>query len=305
MVQYWADLIRSMAGYMLLWVPIVQWGLWRIDKRWVAIPIALLLFVHAWPWIIFGYELRVGQSVPLERWQVAFFATEGAPYLLRSSLIATSLAAFIVWMIVSRFPGKNFRGEKVRPLPVGRVYVLMLIVVYVASIPLTHYKSLQYAVETDDLELARRRLAFNLAGLGPNNGKVHYFGSYGLIRSPLLPVAVENNSKKMVELLLKYGAEVNSEAPGEGSEHAERVVFRNPLAVAIQGDSMDMLGFLIDKGADPTVGVFPAVIEEKPEALRYLLERGADVEAARKELEAVEKGQLLHKMLEELKSPPG
>ena len=135
--------------------------------------------------------------------------------------------------MVSRFPGKNFRGEKVRPLPVGRVYVFMLIVVLTANMPFTRYKSLQYAVETDSLELARRRLEFNLAGVGPNDGMIHSFGSYGLIRSSLLPVAVENNSKKMVELLLKYGAEVNPEAPGEGSKHAERVVFRRGLGVRI------------------------------------------------------------------------
>ena len=305
MVQYWADLICSMAMYMLFLVPIIQWILWRIDRRWVAIPVALLLFAHGLPWVVFGYTLRAGQSLPLERWQVAFFATEGAPYLLRSSLIVTSLGAFTIWMVVSRFPGKNLRGEKVRPLPVGRVYMIMLIVLYVATIPVSHYKSLQYAVETDDLELARKRLEFNLAGLGPNNGKIHYFGSYGLIRSPLLPVAVENNSKRMVELLLKYGANVNPDAPGEGSKHEERVVFRNPLAVAIHGDNMDMLAFLIDKGADPTKGIVPAVIEAKPEALQYLIRRGADVKAARKELGAIERGQLLDEMLEELKLSPG
>lgn len=238
----------------------------------------------------------------------------------------TSFVGFLLWKIVSRFPGKNFRGKKVQPLPVGKFYLGLLALLWGVCVLLSGYKSLQYAVESGDEELAARRLAFNLEGVGPDDGRIREIGGGRFTQSSLLPLAVEMNNKAMVKLLVEYGAVLNPvgandlfgaeislparqvllSKPQEFSDETLKtltrlnVIARNSVAAAIDDNNGEMLEYLLSLGADPTQGLFSAAVLDKPELFEFLLRHGANVDVAREELKTLGKDVVLYKMIEKV-----
>jgi hypothetical protein len=213
-------------------------------------------------------------------------------------------------------------------LPVGIFYFALLVLLWGACVPLSGYKSLQYAVESGDEDLAARRLAFNLEGVGPDDGRIRELGGGRFTQSSLLPLAVEMNNKAMVKLLVEQGADLNPVGandlfgaeislsarqvllakPQEFSDEALKtlkrlnVIARNSVAAAIDDNNAEMLEYLLSLGANPTQGLFSAAVLDKPELFEYLLRRGANVEVAREELRTVGKDEALDSMIEKGRS---
>jgi ankyrin repeat protein len=145
---------------------------------------------------------------------------------------------------------------------------------------LYYYIPLGYAVSTDDLALAEKRLNWNLEGLGPNNGLVLETGSSWLEPYPLLPVAVRNGNYDMVKLLLKHDAELNPKDWDEYMSLPSEMYVKNTIYFAVENHDVEMIDFLIDLGANPEQGIYPALLENDRELLGYFLEKGAGLEFA-------------------------
>ncbi|MBL7645435.1 MAG: hypothetical protein JNK74_04505 [Candidatus Hydrogenedentes bacterium] len=306
--------------------PLLQWLLWRIDKRWAALPIAGLTFVPAWSWLTLSFGYQSGNLLAKERWALADLVTGSHAWAAGTDMTIASFMGFLLWKIVSRFPGKNFRGETVQPLPVGKFFLALLVLLWGVCVLLSGYKSLQYAVESGDEELAARRLAFNLEGVGPADGRIREIGGGRFTQSSLLPLAVEMNNKAMVKLLVEYGADLNPVGandlfgaeisltarqvllakPQEYSDETLKtltrlnVISRNSVAAAIDDDNAGMLEYLLSLGANPTQGLFSAVVLDKPELFKYLVRHGANVDVVREELKSVGKDVVLYRMFEKV-----
>lgn len=217
----------------------------------------------------------------MERWELTYFLIRDPWPSHVAYLTLFSIPSWLCWVMISRIPRTNLVGQPCRRLPVVKAYGVILAVVAVCFLSLNHYKSLQDAVESNDVGLTERRLRFNLAGLGANDGSVTDNGTGGLTKGPLLPTAVGKGNKALVELLIQHGAELNPGAPDVIKNFYSYA--DNALAVAIRHDNMEMVELLIEKGANPTQGVFQAVSSEKPDYLCYLMGHGADMEVAREQ----------------------
>ena len=200
---------------------------------------------------------------------------------------------FTILLEVLRRIRQDKRHESGQPALTPGVYMPMLAMFFgflVVALYLVSYDSLEDAVRNDNLELARRRLVFNLAGVGPDNGLVEDLGTAGVHTSSLLPLAVKNGSTDMVALLVEHGAQLNPKPQRVYGRRAAEKEW-NMLYHAIRDDNIIMLKFLVDLGVNPTRGIVLAVKEHRVEHLAFLLESGADIlsvmpELREKDLEA-------------------
>lgn len=82
-----------------------------------------------------------------------------------------------------------------------------------------------------------------------------------------LTFAVSQNNKDAVLLLLKNGADPNKKSSKFGS----------PLMIAFQVVNREMISLLIKNGADPSEIFLVAAAMPKPDAAKFLLDNGADI----------------------------
>ena len=131
-----------------------------------------------------------------------------------------------------------------------------------------------------NLALTEKRLLRNLEGLGPSNGLIIRVGSGGQELYPLLPEAVRNGNYDMVKLLVTYGADLNPEDWNEYKSLTWGEYSKNTLYFAVRNHDVKMMQLLVDLGANPEQGIYPAILERDRELLDYFLRNGAGLEFA-------------------------
>ena len=264
-------------------VPIVQLALWKIGFRWVVFPIVALLLLPGILFLLTGFYFTYGETGKLERWELAYALTAPNVAERYAGMFALFFVSLGLWLSATRIAIRKLPGCKAKPPAVIKPFAVLLAVVLIGCVYLCNYTTLQAAVDAGNIDLARRRLQFNLSGSGANNGAIFHFGTLGLRRFPLLPMAVERGNKKMVALLIENGGELNNGFLGEGN-FLGRPLSHNVLYFAVMREDMEMLDFLLASGADPTQGIRPAVRSGNKKLLNYLIENGADVAAAQERI---------------------
>lgn len=140
-------------------------------------------------------------------------------------------------------------------------------------LPLTYYletyKTLEDAVNEGNIELAERRLRFNLLGVDATDGQIVQMSSGPTMRCPLLPIAVEKGNIAMVRLLLDNGAMPELKDYRYGYSTIVNIA-------AIRGKP-EVLDLLLDRGADPNRVLFAAAQANRVDSLQVLVQHGADV----------------------------
>jgi ankyrin len=243
---------------------------------------------------------------------IAFTAIFPDDYLTRvtffEALIKGGVAYFVIFWI---FTGINIAIWSAceyllrRRLPTGstalssypnvllkRSILVVLVITAALTLYFATYQTLCDAVESGNIELAHRRLHFNLLGVGANTGYITGVSSIGTLTEPLLPVAAHSGNIEMARLLLEHGADPNKE--GEFSDYhfplyeaiskgyypmvelllAKGATAKRGMALAASLGQLDILPLLLDHGADPSAGLHAAARENRVEALQLLLDRG-------------------------------
>lgn len=282
-------------------VPVIQLVLWKLDRPWVALPIAVLMFVPAVLCVLTGFYYMYGETGALERWEILFGAIDPHNrFLLLVSLVIVAFNVSVWYLYMNRHLPRNFRGQEARPLHLRSTLMAIAVALVGTFIYLSTYQTLADAVASGNLRIAQRRLNFNLAGVGPNDGLIHHFGTYGLAKFPLLPLAVKGGNKKMITILIDAGAKLNPTRWNETTAATGGPITRNNFYFAIRNEDSALVEFLIERGADPTQGVLPAVEKGNLEILRNLLEKGAQIDAVRKEIVERKQEAALDRMLAQI-----
>ncbi|MBL7644545.1 MAG: hypothetical protein JNK74_00005 [Candidatus Hydrogenedentes bacterium] len=263
-------------------IPLVQQLLtlpkWIVSK----IPIALLMYVPGLLVVFWSINDRVGDVRRLE----CVYLLTGPSVLAYLPPVCLLTAVYVfIFEVLRRLRVKNWAesGEPRFTPGLYRPLAGILLILIVICTCAANYKSLEDAVAQNDLDLAARRLKFNLAGAGPNNGRIEDWGTAGVHTSPLLPLAVRNGSIEMARLLIQHGAELNPEPPQLGKRGWANPEW-NMLYYATINDDMRMLEFLVEQGGDPTRNITTAVKKKNIGHLAFLLNHGGDVEVVRHEL---------------------
>lgn len=271
-----------LAVMTLVLIPLLQSWLARLNFRGNHIAIAMLMFcpglcVWLFLWrMVWGPFDSVGSMM--------YFAIGDRMYFSLVAPAIVTILFFVIWWFLKRGLRAGRESGEVAPVPsIWKPCVGILGLILVISFYLSNYKTLEDAVKLNDVDLARRRLNFNLLGVGPNDGGLWLLSS-GLVHYPLLPIAVHHGNKEMVDLLLEHGADLSPEGWDWASADADTMeigydngnIQHNTLYYAIFNNNQSMLKYLLDKGADPTQGVSLAVYREDTELLADLLRRGGD-----------------------------
>lgn len=124
-----------------------------------------------------------------------------------------------------------------------------------------------YAVQNRDYEFVKELLE---SGVSPESNDYDFFKgnlvSSGGYYNTALCEAVDLNDYEMVELLLQYGAD----------PYYENVCGNTPFMKAMKYEYYDMIELFFSYGADPTAYLEEACRKADVEAVRKLLEYGAD-----------------------------
>ncbi len=217
------------------------------------------------------------------RWKIVYLL-QGVGTLRCLAIVSGITATYLgVCLLLEYFPRRAVRGGEdgaVRVLGAWRSLVVIQMGLIAVSAYLYYYKPLGYAVSTDDLALAEKRLNWNIEGLGPNNGLIVRTSASGLELFPLLPVAVRNGSYDMVTLLLNRGAELNPTGWDDVVQLESGTYVKSALYFAVRNHDVGMMEFLLDLGVNPEQGIYPALLEDDRELLGYFLGKGASLEFA-------------------------
>ena len=134
---------------------------------------------------------------------------------------------------------------------------------------------IQMAAEGGALNVTRALLK---AGEDPNE--------FDIYAGTALHAAVRSKNRKLVELLLDAGCDIERWTEPEGQEYPE-----SPLWIACAGNDLEMVKLLLDRGASPSCskklpkgireflaesGCLPICQATDPKILKMLIERGAD-----------------------------
>jgi hypothetical protein len=289
--------VLPLIGLAIL-IPVVQQIL--MVPKWIEskIPIALLMYVPGLLIVLWAINDRLGD---LRRLESIYLLTGPSVFVwLQPVCLVTAMYVF-VFEVLRRLRVKDW-AESGEPRftpglyrPIASFFLVLIVICACAA----NYTSLEDAVAQNNLDLARRRLKFNLAGAGPNNGRIEDWGTAGVHTSPLLPLAVINRSIEMASLLIQHGAELNPKQLQSGMRGEANPEW-NMLYYATVNDDMPMLRFLVEQGADPTRNITTAVSRKNTAHLAFLLKHGGDVEAVRHELKERNLEKALASMLEEI-----
>lgn len=252
---------------LLLFVPL---AIRAVPGRWASCVSAIVVFAVGLVGTLVAMVFMAALDGPLSRlsfWQNAIgylaFDYLGVFWIF-------SLAALMIWLageaclrrLCPRRPNLPFPRRFV--LGFGLVALLLS---SAAAAYLATYTTLEDAVRTGDVELARKRLHFNLLGVGVRDGDTMRY-SGGVNTEPLLPLAVSLDDVKMAAFLLKHGADVN-QAPSSLSEFAQ--------SWGTRGAGLEMVKLLADAGMDPSILRRPAArllseldAEADPETVEFL-----------------------------------
>jgi hypothetical protein len=274
-----------LAVMIVVLIPLLQALLVHLNFRGNHIAIAVLMFFPGFCfrlWFMteasYLYGKRYGRS------ELLYSEIEFGAYLNFLLMCVVTIPFVIMWCLMRRIPRENLgpTGESLHLPSIWKPSCVILGFFLVLAVYLGNYKTLEDAVKLNDTELVRRRLEFNLLGVGPNNGGICQY-SGGLYYYPLLPIAVHYGNKEMVDLLLEHGADLSPEEwYGAAWDDTLKIgkdngnIEHNPLFYAIFNNNHSMLKYLLDKGADPTQGVSLAVCRKDTEILADLLKRGGD-----------------------------
>ncbi len=265
-------------------------------------PIALLMYVPGFLFVLWAIDDNARGGGRLE---IVYVLTSPSVFAELLSVLLLAAVYTLVFEVLRRLRVDDWtESEESRFTPgLYRPMACIAILLLAMCICSVNYKSLEDAVLRNDLELARSRLEFNLAGVGPNNGRIEDWGTAGIHTSPLLPVAVKNGSIQMVKILLQSGAEINP-SPNQSGINSGSNPEWNMMYYATINDDMPMLQFLVEQGADPTRNILPAVREKNVNHLEFLLSHGADVETVRNELRSQNLEGVLDEMLAHIAEQP-
>ncbi len=169
-----------------------------------------------------------------------------------------------------------YRKWRKRPHPVkfpNRVLLWTVPILILLSAPpayfLPKYQTLQDAVESGDVELVKKRLAFNLLGVTANTGYIwKWAASSGTSTHSLVPLAAGKGNVEIVKLLLKNG--------GSLRETADR-----SDAFSEAEDNPEMTKCLLEYTKDANDGLWAAVEAKQRDTIELFLSRGADPFAER------------------------
>lgn len=248
-----------------LLVPPAQLWFLRLAYRGNHRAIALLMFVPGiWLWLSL-VDLMCRLNLPVNGLGDAmYFAIGVHAYVCYVALVLTTLVFLGIWRDLKQTPRKKLlHPEEIVPVPrVRNACAVIFVALAAATLYLGNYATLEDAVKANDLDLARRRLSFNLLGRGPNDGGVGAPWSSGGQRPyPLLPIAVYHGNREMVDLLLEHGASLTPRHWRDATTDPDPLnidngnIQHNTLYYAIHHDNQQMLTYLLDKGANPTQGL--------------------------------------------------
>jgi ankyrin repeat protein len=156
---------------------------------------------------------------------------------------------------------------------------ILLVLTGLATHYLVNYTTLADAVRAGDVELARRRLESNLLGVDSNTGLVGWNLDDGTYVEPLLPLAAQKGDIEMARLLLDYGASVN--LPSHWRSYLSQG--GTPVRAAAREGHWAMVEFLLLHGGNPNDVIHTAAEANAVDALRMLLDHGADPQAVDEE----------------------
>ena len=280
----------------------IQLLLRTLERRWCDYLIAILMFIPpvyiAWTITEFLWQMFYGPCTMDRIDRVHLYTRHGA--LMSFVVIGFSyLPIVLLWRLTEQMPlPKWWPYKRQGSAPCLRwTSALLVALLFAVSVYFAQYQTLYDAVRSDNVELARHRLQFNWAGLGPDNGHVIYISSGERYLGSLLPVAIWKGNTDMIDLLLDQGAEINIEKL-ETPVH-DRL---NPLSDAMRRRNTEMVDHLLERGivpteairrvardnditmvermlsagADPTPAVHSAIEGEHREILELLLDSGAD-----------------------------
>jgi len=261
---------------LVLGAPFLQLGLVKLNKRWSGPLIALLIVLPALllAWCFIGWMWGLLHRYPPDRIDMAQFVV-GPDVIV--TLIVTGIMTipyFAIWNHMREKTLVSWRNhnERVEAPNLSKPLWGSLVILLALTIYLVQRDSLADAVAANNVALARKRLAFNVAGLGPDNGIVGYISSGERYTEPLLPVAVKHGNREMVKLLLDHGAEINTQKLRPMGIHNTQ----NPLHYAIGQADKEMVELLLARGADPSPGIQPACAARHIELLDLLLRAGGE-----------------------------
>jgi hypothetical protein len=285
-------LILTLTLIIVLGTPFVIERMARMNFFGNRIAIAALIFVPGFwcAWILL--QMVVLSSRPnYGRAALYYLLGEGAFVFL--IVVAVVTTPYLLASSASRqisLKNAQRRDEVLQAPSIFKPCLSIFLFLLVATAYLYNYETLEDAVKSNDVDLTRRRLQFNLLGRGPNDGGSYKYSNPGVQSYPLLPIAVWHDNMELVDLLLVHGAELNPEDwdsstydnDGWGEDGGD--ISRNILYYAVREERMPMLVHLLNKGADPSRGITAAVSYDRLEILAYLLRRGADRGIAREAL---------------------
>ena len=84
----------------------------------------------------------------------------------------------------------------------------------------------------------------------------------------------------MVKLLVKHGADLNPKDWNEYLSTYSGRYYKNTIYFAVGNRDTKMIDLLIDLGANPEQGIYPALLEDDRKLLGYFLGKGASLEFA-------------------------
>ena len=271
-----------LAGFFV--APIVHWRIRRTKFWGVRTTIAALVFAPGLcaTALTVWFHIAINLDTWVNRWQLVYYLQgEGALICLEkiSKITAIYLGVCLLLEYFLRRAVGDGERDVARVIEAWRSLVAMQLALMAVTAYLYTYNTLEYAVTSDNLALAEKRLNWNLEGLGPNYGLVVDFREPKLY--PLLPVAVKNGNYDMVTLLVKHGADLNPKGWGEYTRLESGTYVKSALYFAVRSHDSEMIAFLIDLGVNPEQGIYPALMERDQELLSYFLDNGADLGLAR------------------------
>lgn len=271
------NIVLPLLGIALL-VPVVQQVLTVSSRVASKVPIALLMYV---PGLLVVLWSICDQTGDLKRLECVYLLTRPSVFGDLAIVVQVTAVYTLLFEVIRRIRVENWpeSGEPHFTPGLYRPLGGMFLVLFALCIWLANYESLEDAVLQNNLELARRRLEFNLAGAGPNNGRIEDGGISGVQALPLLPLAVKRGNRAMVDLLLAYGADLN---PRGWKTSVEISDTRNVLLFAVERGDLPMIDYLVERGANPIQGVFAATLLKKEDVKEYLFEKWTTLESVQK-----------------------